>query len=49
LNLAGILNLDDPVPSGQPSKPDKKPGPKDKGSPKDPFSLDDFDISKFKI
>jgi len=49
LNLAGILNLDDPEPPK-----DKKSGPpfKDKGKDKDkknPSAMEDFDITKFEI
>lgn len=41
LNLTGIFDLDAPVEPGE-----KKDKP---GGGKDPFSLDDFDLSKFKI
>lgn len=46
LNLGGFLDLDAPVEPGPKDKAPAKPGEKPK---KDPFALDDFDISKFKI
>lgn len=46
LNLGGFLDLDAPVEPASKDKSPAKPGEKPK---KDPFALDDFDISKFKI
>jgi len=49
-NLGGFLDLDAPIEPPAKGKPGAKPSdkPGDKGK-KDPFAMDDFDISKFKI